>query len=477
MDDAPGNQDRADLMNFSEIPVFELRKENFEKILPYLLVCIKEADLVALDLEMSGLGPHGTRSKDTEQRYAAFRESAATRGILSLGIATFKNTEADEEGKVLKYQSHVFNILTYPNTPFTIEPGAMEFLVRHGFDFNKVVGQGVMYHPQKFDKDCPLRRIFTTILLARKPVALHNGWLDMCFLYQQLYTPLPEKLKDFLAALSELFPPESALIDSKYLAEYTTRMKGSFLEYVFRRCQRDNVYEAFKNRACIEVHFPEVAKLMRAMRKSLETTNCALPQDFPDHVIPVDLKTHVCQQYVQHGFCRTKGCTKLHDVDFALDIETMAAMKGRKRRIKRYEHITSSVKTSVEDEDKAEVSVVSCTVILANAAPPAKRTATVAEVTERKPRIAVHGSHRAGVDAFMTGFSVLFQDRMSLLRTRKFNPENLSMFPLSGKPFPLKVLKENQAELPDDHVIRFKHIQKDRVALDEVPSNSMAMEE
>lgn len=67
----------------------------------------------------------------------------------------------------------------------------------------------------------------------------------------------------------------------------------------------------------------------------------------------------------------------------------------------------------------------------------------VAQITD-KPRIAVTGRlseippvyslfsstgcHRAGIDAFMTGFAVLFQSRMSLVREGDFDKEVSLLF-------------------------------------------------
>ncbi|CAJ0951432.1 unnamed protein product, partial [Mesorhabditis belari] len=439
---------RADL---PEIPVFELTKSNFEKCLPYLLVSIKEADLIALDLEMSGLGPtYGLRAKDTETRYAAFRDSASTRGILSLGIATFKLKSTSDEKKRVKYSCQVFNILTYPSRPFTMEPDAMKFLLNHGFDFNKLTKDGVLYYPGRVDKDCPLRKIFDAILSESKPVALHNGFLDLCFLYHQLFADLPEKLEDFLASIADLFPEESSLIDSKYLAEYVTRMHGSYLEYVFRKCQRDNVSDKCQSRAYISMSFSAYrTDLMNELATSIERTNCELPLDFPNHPIPGNLKEHLCERYTNQGFCgsRDRGCAKLHDVDFALDLEILAAQKNRTRR---KDGLLFLEQNGAKESDGES----SCSSTFT-----ATSTVTVAEITKSKPRIAVHGSHRAGVDAFMTGFAALFQNRMHLLRYQKCNPKWTSQLPLSGKQFPLVIRKSVNAVVSGEHMEHFFSIE------------------
>ena len=85
----------------------------------------------------------------------------------------------------------------------------------------------------KKKKTWDLRDIFSVLVASKVPLVVHNGLVDLIFLYGSLYADLPAALPTFVADLEQMFP--AGIYDSKYIAEFSLRTSASFLEFVFRR--------------------------------------------------------------------------------------------------------------------------------------------------------------------------------------------------------------------------------------------------
>lgn len=64
------------------------------------------------------------------------------------------------------------------------------------------------------------------------PVVLHNGWLDILFLYHSFYGALPPTSASIMADLVEMFA--AGVYDTKGIAQFQFMEEATYLEYVFR---------------------------------------------------------------------------------------------------------------------------------------------------------------------------------------------------------------------------------------------------
>jgi target of EGR1 protein 1 len=198
---------------------------------------------ICITQELSGLGDRKKLSAVAmEDRYENLCTVAKTRSIIALGLSCFTNT-TDGAASSTSYRAETFNVVALCDEDYIVEPGAIRFLVQHGFDFQQQYNGGVMYcrgNDRIATKTKPttpeenrLRDLFSLLVRSKKSLVAHNGLVDLVFLYQNLYAQLPTDLQSFIADLTEMFP--GGIYDTKYMADFIVRSPASYLEYVFRR--------------------------------------------------------------------------------------------------------------------------------------------------------------------------------------------------------------------------------------------------
>uniref|UniRef100_A0AC35G2Y2 C3H1-type domain-containing protein n=1 Tax=Panagrolaimus sp. PS1159 TaxID=55785 RepID=A0AC35G2Y2_9BILA len=129
-----------------KVPIIEINRNNFETYSLLLKYSIKNADIIAIDLELSGIGTtNGLRGRPFQERYERIRETVQTRSILSIGISIFKLYKCIEEKKTIKLRNISFNLMTMSNDNYIVEPDALAFLSKHGFDFNRLINSAILY--------------------------------------------------------------------------------------------------------------------------------------------------------------------------------------------------------------------------------------------------------------------------------------------------------------------------------------------
>ena len=496
---------------FETIPITEVTKKNFEKLWPVIIKDVSTSSFISIDAEMSGLGcTKKTMNSNLNERYAAISNYATTRSIISLGLACFsclsnadssKNEVSNGDCNIIKYNVSVYNIILLCSESYIVDPSALEFLVNHGFDFNKQYSEGIPFYkgndrPNETVTEINMRNLFCEIIRQRKPLVLHNGLTDLIFMYQCFYADCPQKLTALMADISEIFP--NGVYDTKYTAEFVDHTAASFLLYLFRYSLLKNKDLQDKGKISLDILFNE--ENVNSVFSSLYTT--------VDSVSSAD----VCIKYAAYGWClQGNNCKKSHNIDAIIRMHKNKTSKKRKRKRSSSEQLMVKVSVLTEenvldssnkvqrnsmiellDSSKAVASVdeiknkckeicESNTVTTSEKADdveqsPSKKNigSTTKSVQEDQNKEAnLSKGHRSGVDAFMTGyiFALFFvskykptHDASSENKTdskqysdlipyfsNKLRKSVVNKLYLSGKSIPLSVCKSSYTKTSKNH--------------------------
>ncbi|XP_073400535.1 target of EGR1 protein 1 isoform X1 [Dendrobates tinctorius] len=486
-------------MTTLKIPVIDVHNDNFGELWPSILLALKTSTFIAVDTELSGLGSRRSLlNQCVEERYKAICLAARTRSILSLGIACFKTLPEKGEDT---YLSQTYNLTLLCMEDYTIEPQSVQFLVQHGFDFNKQYSQGIPYYKGNDREDDhhlqSVRTLFLELLQARKPLVLHNGLIDLAFLYQCFYAHLPDKMVNFIADLSEMFP--AGVYDTKYASEFEARFTASYLEYAYKKCKRDNGRLMDSSSGHLDVEFCHYPAAMTAY---VDYRVCSLPDPVASNS-GIDTP-HVCDRFSAYGWCPNGiKCPQSHNIDLIIeeDEKYKAEKKTRRRKRKKAAAVVASMDMETEppskqspgvfrkasDPEQGEMGASESTLtnnvdgqmdesqdgaksipesvpsdlcqqpeglekttqpLRESVAPLLQDSSTNnhGAVAKLPPPSTESGTHRAGFDAFMTGYIMAY---VWMLKKEKGSdssasfslPNCLNKIYLSGKNVPLQIVK------------------------------------
>uniref|UniRef100_A0A671PG93 Target of EGR1 protein 1 n=1 Tax=Sinocyclocheilus anshuiensis TaxID=1608454 RepID=A0A671PG93_9TELE len=290
------------------VPVIDVQANNFKELWAAMVIAIKTSSFIAIDTELSGLGSRkALLAESIEDRYKAICHSARTRSILSLGFACYKKLDNKADST---YLVQVYNLTLLCSEEYIIEPQSVQFLVQHGFDFNKQYAEGIPYSKGN-DKGgdahgVNLRSLFVELLRANKPLVVHNGLIDMVFPYQCFYAHLPERLGTFIADLSQMFP--SGIYDTKYATD---------------KLENSKAIAGGGNGSHV---FIEFCKYTGSMQSYIDYRLCLDNQN-------QDGALNICVQFSAYGWCPNGSqCPVSHDTDFIIQHDEKTREDKRKKR-------------------------------------------------------------------------------------------------------------------------------------------------
>ncbi|XP_017276286.1 target of EGR1 protein 1 [Kryptolebias marmoratus] len=502
------------------VPVIDVHNDNFKELWPALIIAIKTSSFIALDTELSGLGNRKSLlAESIEDRFKAICHAARSRSILSLGIACYKKLDQKAADT---YLVQVYNLTLLCSEEYIIEPQSVQFLVQHGFDFNKQYSHGIPYCKGNNkggadDRGVHIRALFTELLRARKPLVLHNGLIDIAFLYQSFYAHLPERLATFTADLSEMFP--DGIYDTKYVTEFELRLTASYLEYAYKKCKLDNSRCVTSGSTGPHVHI-EFCQYSGHMSTYVDYRECpavASSEGQPD----------ICQRFSAFGWCPNgTKCPLSHDTDLIILQDEKCKEDKRKKRKRQREKkrgggeitegssifdgapVNKKQNMEVDTEEPAGDQQAAAAEPLPDATtqmdsdgnskraegqdtntanegngtcedktdlPNSETTAAAGESgagvddkpdDARRKKKADTGTHRAGFDAYMTGY--IFAYSWALTRKEagtageetepSWHPDCVNKIYLSGKATPLNVVKSTFSKSSKAHVQKMEMV-------------------
>ncbi|CAJ0902723.1 5188_t:CDS:2, partial [Entrophospora sp. SA101] len=274
----------------------DITKENLSSYHLKIKQTLNCASFIALDTEFTGLGNKeaNTKASNIEERYINLSKVVKSHALVAFGVTVFEEiVEKEETTSPLEKQYNVynFNFTLLSQVDHIISPQSLAFLSDTGFDFNKQIRKGIPYFPGKDqqhdanDSNAILRSIFSHIISP----------------------------------------------------DYITREKSSFLSYLFRKYEREQVErKASGNKGYLLLRIHDCIVLPSTIVEILKSEQFELAKtsNFQNKPSKRSQGNSYCEQYALHGFCSQRmRCGKSHDLDFILDEQAREFENKRKQHV------------------------------------------------------------------------------------------------------------------------------------------------
>ncbi|GFR40195.1 hypothetical protein Agub_g755, partial [Astrephomene gubernaculifera] len=140
-----------------EVDFTDVNRHNFAAVLPIMRAAIQDATFIAIDTEFTGLTAESVYDflDDFEERYKRMQASSASFVICQFGLTAFKWHPGPAGGRNGHWEARTFNAYVFPrpdeNTGldkrFLCQASSLAYLASQGFDFNKMILEGIGYSP------------------------------------------------------------------------------------------------------------------------------------------------------------------------------------------------------------------------------------------------------------------------------------------------------------------------------------------
>ncbi|NWV01284.1 TOE1 protein, partial [Upupa epops] len=309
------------------VPVVDVQSDNFAELWSSMVLALRSATFVAVDT-VGRWGPaRPSPGRQDWGRLCSLERPLVPYDSISPSLCAVPVQSENT------YLCQIYNLTLLCTEDYVVEPQSVQFLVQHGFDFNKQYSQGIPYHKGNDkgneNQTKSVRTFFLELIRAKKPLILHNGLIDLVFLYQCFYAHLPDSLGTFTADLSEMFP--AGIYDTKYASEFEIRFVASYLEYAYKKCKRENCKLRDSSSQHVIIEFCNYSGSMSCY---VDYRHCSLEEE--SHSVAEENKVPVCEKFSAYGWCPNGvKCPQSHNIDLIIDEDDKLCEKRKKRKHKR----------------------------------------------------------------------------------------------------------------------------------------------